>query len=85
MTTFRSLSAAVAAFDLEGGYLLARWTLGVRMCEVYDVLEHDEALTIGYDTEWLEGLPGWTNVPADELERARADARQTALEEDPLD
>lgn len=81
MTTFRSLSAAVAAFELEGGYLLSRWTLGWSMCEVYDVLEHDEALAIGYDAEWLESLPGWTNVPADELERARADACQTALEE----
>jgi hypothetical protein len=81
MTTFSSLSAAVAAFDLEGGYLLSRWTFGTSTREVYDLVQHDVALAIGYEAEWLAGLPSGTNVPADALERARADARQTALEE----
>ena len=81
MHTFSALPEAVALFDIEGGYLLSRWTFGASTCEVYDVVQHDVALTCGYEAEWLEGLPGGTNVPADALERARADARQTALEE----
>lgn len=81
MLTFSFLPDAIAAFDLEGGYLLSRWALGASTYEVYDVLQHDMALTCGYEAAWLEGLPGGTNVPADAIERARADARQTALEE----
>jgi hypothetical protein len=81
MLTFSFLPDAIASFDLEGGYLLSRWVPAPRCWEVYDVLQHDEALAIGYEAEWLEGLPGGTNVPADAIERARADARQTALEE----
>ena len=80
MLTFSFLPDAIAAFDLEGGYLLSRWALTCGY-EVYDVLQHDMALTCGYEAEWLEGLPGGTNVPADAIERARAIARQTALEE----
>ena len=81
MHTFSTLPDAVAFFDIEGGYLLSRWTFGTSTSEVYDVVQHDVALTCGYEAEWLEGLPGGTNVPADALERARTDARQTALEE----
>ena len=80
MPTFSTLPDAVAFFDIEGGYLLSRWALTCGY-EVYDVLQHDEALAIGYEAEWLAGLPGGTNVPADAIERARAIARQTALEE----
>ena len=46
MPTFSTLPDAVAFIDIEGGYLLSRWALTCGY-EVYDVLQHDEALAIG--------------------------------------
>jgi hypothetical protein len=73
MLTFSCLSAAVAAFDTEGGYLLSRWVYATSTYEVYDVLSHEEALAFGYEAEWLASLgPAFTNVPPDAIARARA-------------
>jgi hypothetical protein len=80
MPTFSSLPDAVAFFDIEGGYLLSRWVYGPRTYEVYDVLQHDEALACGYEADWLETLPDFSNVSGDEVARARLAA--SSAEED---